>query len=88
MNKAADPVRDRQPVDAFQFLPREHRVGRHQDGYDGRDVGANQARQVFMESKNSALFLVLRSLSSRKSMASIVPIGLRIRRSTYIFFRT
>src|SRR6187431_3525713 len=44
--------------------------------------------QVFMESKNSELFLVLRSLSSRKSIASIVPIGLRIRRSTYIFFRS
>ena len=40
---------------------------------------------VFIESKNSALFLVLRSLSSRKSMASMVPIGLRMRRSTYIF---
>ncbi len=36
-------------------------------------------------SKNSLLFLVLRSLSSRKSMASMVPIGLRMRRSTYIF---
>src|SRR5258706_5584092 len=44
--------------------------------------------QVFIDSKNSALFLVLRSLSSRKSIASIVPIGLRIRRSTYIFFRS
>ena len=41
--------------------------------------------QVFIDLKNSALFLVLRSLSSRKSMASIVPIGLRMRRSTYIF---
>src|ERR1700690_1878998 len=40
---------------------------------------------VFIDSKNSELFLVLRSLSSRKSIASIVPIGLRIRRSTYIF---
>ena len=40
---------------------------------------------VFIESKNSPLFLVLRSLSSRKSMASMVPIGLRMRRSTYIF---
>jgi hypothetical protein len=34
------------------------------------------------------LFLVLRSLSRRKSIASMVPIGLRIRRSTYIFFNT
>src|SRR5213075_330907 len=41
-----------------------------------------------MDSKNSELFLVLRSLSSRKSIASMVPIGLRIRRSTYIFFST
>src|ERR1700704_1546896 len=44
-----------------------------------------QMAQVFIESKNSELFLVLRSLSSRKSIASMVPIGLRIRRSTYIF---
>jgi hypothetical protein len=41
--------------------------------------------QVFIESKNSELFLVLRSLSSRKSIASMVPMGLRMRRSTYIF---
>src|SRR3978361_2166606 len=41
--------------------------------------------QVFIDSKNSELFLVLRSLSSKKSIASMVPIGLRIRRSTYIF---
>ena len=40
---------------------------------------------VFIDSKNSPLVLVLRSLSSRKSIASIVPIGLRMRRSTYIF---
>jgi len=43
------------------------------------------ANYVFIESKNSPLFLVLRSLSSRKSIASMVPIGLRMRRSTYIF---
>src|ERR1700710_1574223 len=47
-----------------------------------------ETAQVFIESKNSELFLVLRSLSSRKSIASIVPIGLRIRRSTYIFLRS
>ena len=47
-----------------------------------------QTTQVFIESKNSELFLVLRSLSRRKSIASMVPIGLRIRRSTYIFFNT
>src|SRR4051794_26807136 len=44
--------------------------------------------QVFIESKNSELLLVERSLSSRKSIPSIVPIGFRMRRSTYIFFRT
>ena len=49
------------------------------------DDGRDRQRQVFIESKNSPLFLVLRSLSSRKSMASMVPIGLRMRRSTYIF---
>ena len=43
---------------------------------------------VFIDSKNSALFLVLRSLSNRKSMPSMVPIGFKIRRSTYIFFST
>ena len=47
-----------------------------------------ETAQVFINSKNSALFFVLRNLSSRKSIPSIVPIGLRIRRSTYIFFRT
>lgn len=41
--------------------------------------------QVFIESKNSSFDLVWRSLSSRNSMASTVPIGLRIRRRTYIF---
>ena len=49
------------------------------------DRRAGRAAYVFIESKNSLLFLVLRSLSSRKSMASMVPIGLRMRRSTYIF---
>src|SRR5258708_26015905 len=46
------------------------------------------AAQVFIDSKNWAVFLVLRSLSSRKSIASMVPIGLSIRRSTYIFFNS
>src|SRR4029077_6800216 len=50
-----------------------------------RPLRPSRTAQVFIESKNSELFLVLRSLSSRKSIASIVPIGLRIRRSTYIF---
>src|SRR6201990_3387029 len=54
----------------------------------GRPVSKPDRLYVFIESKNSELFLVFRSLSSRKSMASIVPIGLRIRRSTYIFFST
>src|SRR6201999_3794208 len=51
-----------------------------------RPFETTEFAQVFIESKNSELFLVLRSLSSRKSIASMVPIGLRIRRSTYIFF--
>jgi hypothetical protein len=38
--------------------------------------------QVFMLSKKSSLFLEERSLSSRNSMASTVPIGARIRRNT------
>jgi hypothetical protein len=37
---------------------------------------------VFMLSKKSALFLAERSLSSRNSMASMVPIGARMRRRT------
>jgi hypothetical protein len=37
---------------------------------------------VFIDWKNSPLVLVERSLSIRNSMASIVPIGLRMRRST------
>ena len=44
--------------------------------------------QVFIESKKYALpFGVSRSLPSRNSIASTVPIGLRMRRSTYIFLR-
>src|ERR1700685_2189274 len=43
--------------------------------------------QVFIDSKKFALDLVSRNLPSRNSIASTVPIGLRIRRSTYIFFR-
>src|ERR1700688_4141025 len=54
----------------------------------GALIKSDLTDQVFMESKNSELFLVFRSLSSRKSIASMVPIGLRIRRSTYIFFRS
>ena len=38
--------------------------------------------QVFIESKKSLLLLVWRSLSSRNSIASVTPIGLRMRRST------
>src|SRR5690606_5552444 len=41
-------------------------------------------RYVFIESKNSLLDLVWRSLSSKNSIASTVPMGLRIRRRTYI----
>src|ERR1700736_1217320 len=85
-----DPLRSVHAACALQ-----HRL---QHGlFDQHEKGAPLARrpskvslkaQVFIDSKNSALFLVLRSLSSRKSMASMVPIGLRIRRSTYIFFRS
>ena len=44
--------------------------------------------QVFIESKKSPLVLVCFSLSIRNSMASIVPIGARMRRSTKIFCRS
>src|SRR5690606_39246322 len=44
--------------------------------------------QVFMESKKSAFDLVCFSLSMRNSMASVVPIGARMRRSTKIFCRS
>src|SRR6202020_251098 len=56
--------------------------------HEGAQLGQWPSCYVFIDSKNSELFLVLRSLSSKKSIASIVPIGLRIRRSTYIFFKT
>ncbi len=42
------------------------------------------AGYVFMESKKSLFVFVWRSLSSRNSMPSIGPIGLRMRRRTYI----
>ncbi len=42
---------------------------------------------VFIDSKKLAFVFVSRSLPSRNSIASIVPIGFRIRRNTYIFFR-
>ena len=49
---------------------------------------ATRSDQVFMDSKKVALpFGVSRNLPSRNSIPSIVPIGLRIRRSTYIFFK-
>ncbi|SIQ79127.1 hypothetical protein SAMN05880561_104393 [Rhizobium sp. RU33A] len=44
--------------------------------------------QVFIESKKSPLFFVCLSLSMRNSMASVVPIGARIRRRTKIFWRS
>ena len=52
---------------------------------DGRCRVSFVINYAFIDSKNSLLLLVLRSLSSRKSMASIVPIGLRMRRRIYIF---
>ena len=45
-------------------------------------------RQVFIESKKSPLVLVCFSLSMRNSIASVVPIGARMRRSTKIFCRS
>src|SRR5246500_4062809 len=65
-----------------------HDVRREKGAAKRRPLKPAAPPQVFIDSKNSALFLVLRSLSSRKSIASMVPIGLRIRRSTYIFFST
>src|SRR5690606_15734993 len=44
--------------------------------------------QLFIESKNSELVFVCLSLPSRNSMASVVPIGLRMRRSTNILVRS
>ena len=41
-----------------------------------------QKDQEFIDSKNSALVFVCFSLVSRNSIASVVPIGFRIRRST------
>src|SRR3974390_2015648 len=70
--------------------PRQRRHLETKRGAPCEDAPVRTGRtdQVFIDSKNSALFLVLRSLSSRKSIASMVPIGLRIRRSTYILFST
>src|ERR1700730_15328721 len=44
--------------------------------------------QVFIASKNSLLVLLYFSLSNKNSMASTVPIGLRMRLSTHIFDST
>src|ERR1044072_639802 len=49
------------------------------------DGGRSDLPYAFMLSKNSPFVLVERSLSSRKSIASMVPIGLRMRRRMYIF---
>src|SRR4051812_24647840 len=68
-----------------------HRSGQDDSGNTGPRHARRPASerclhgQAFIDSKNSPLFLVLRSLSSRKSMPSIVPIGLRMRRRMYIF---
>src|SRR5208337_2394305 len=43
--------------------------------------------QVFIDSKNPEFVFVSRNLPRRNSIASTVPIGLRIRRKTYIFLR-
>src|SRR3978361_1045275 len=77
---------------SFPGLTRQSIDQDSREEMDARLVPGHQAceavAQVFIDSKNSELFLVLRSLSSRKSIASMVPIGLRIRRSTYIFLRS
>lgn len=44
--------------------------------------------QVFIDSKKSPFVFVCFSLSIRNSMASVVPIGARIRRRTKIFWRS
>mmetsp|Transcript_18535 Transcript_18535/g.30413 ORF Transcript_18535/g.30413 Transcript_18535/m.30413 type:complete len:412 (+) Transcript_18535:11784-13019(+) len=44
--------------------------------------------QVFIESKKSAFVLVCFNLEIRNSIASVVPIGLRIRRSTKVLARS
>src|SRR5258707_7012310 len=82
-----------EPVGIFQAASALQQSLPHGAGHEKRaplqrtpPLKAGLAAQVFIDSKNSALFFVLRSLSSRKSIASMVPIGLRIRRSTYIFF--
>src|SRR5713101_7155122 len=82
MEKAATPA-------AFFMLQHkpQYEVD-HKEGAAETPLKPATQPQVFIDSKNSELFLVLRSLSSRKSIASMVPIGLRIRRSTYIFFRS
>src|SRR5665213_3697259 len=46
-----------------------------------------RTRYVFIDSKKSPFVLVWRILSIRNSIASTVPIGLRMRRSTYILRR-
>ena len=60
--------------------------GQHQPqvAWQGHRPG-RQFLPVLIELKNSPLVLVERSLSTRNSMASMVPIGLRMRRRTYIF---
>src|SRR5712671_5479804 len=86
MEKSAEPAAVFYAAIMLQHKP-QHEVGRRRGAAKTPLEPATQP-QVFIDSKNSALFLVLRSLSSRKSIASMVPIGLRIRRSTYIFFRS
>ena len=83
--EAGDLLRRAQPVHRNRRDP-ERRRGRGGCKHQRDSGGPSGSHQVFIDSKNSALFLELRSLSSRKSIASMVPIGLRMRRSTYIFF--
>src|SRR5436190_4060588 len=89
-------VVEREAFDFFRRFEPEHIDRRNPERRHRRDGTKNQreqggwdcSHQVFIDSKNSALLLVLRNLSNRKSIASMVPIGLRMRRKTYIFFST
>src|SRR6185369_12143262 len=64
-------------------------LGRHHAGSDqvckrAQGFGRSRHGYWFMVPKKSALFLEVLSLSSRNSMASTTPIGMRMRRSTHI----
>src|SRR5215475_8710707 len=62
---------------------RDGEVEASRSGMADDDEGLHQP-YWFIELKKSALVLAVRSLSSRNSMASTAPIGIRMRRSTHI----